>query len=299
MSIEDDVRRAFARHFPEQANADDRPGLLPKAQANLAAPTPPNKMSDPNISVEDAVRRAFALHFPETVGGNDGPGWLPQAQASLAAPTPPNGMSDPNISVEDSVRRAFALHFPERAGGDQPLKNSQPPPADVYALPYSEAAKAYPLPDKEAAYHALPKLPDDEPGLDDGLINALGAIWNAPNTLLGTALGFAGVPFGAGVNVDNNAIQFTQHLFMIPGGAITIGNAVIYGKKAGPTVIRNGTPMANHERQHTLQGQQLGPLYLPSNILGGTAGLLFNGKWHGAANWNETGPKSIPPTPWK
>jgi hypothetical protein len=85
---------------------------------------------------------------------------------------------------------------------------------------------------------------------------------------------------------------------MSPNGAITIGNAICYGTGVGPgTSLPNGT-MGDHERQHTLQGQQLGPLYLPSNILGGIAGESINGDWHGSANWNEVGPQSTPPSPW-
>ena len=42
-----------------------------------------------------------------------------------------------------------------------------------------------------------------------------------------------------------------------------------------------------HEMQHTYQGQVLGPLYLPSNILGGIAGMIFGGSRHAPQNCNE------------
>ena len=66
--------------------------------------------------------------------------------------------------------------------------------------------------------------------------------------------------------------------------------------------------MTDHERQHTYQGQSLGPFYLPSNILGGVYGLLrgpdpgeedtLSNRWHSHWNWNEVGPQSDPPQPW-
>jgi hypothetical protein len=81
-------------------------------------------------------------------------------------------------------------------------------------------------------------------------------------------------------------------------GAITLGNVqVINGKPTDHP--RNGTtPVGQHEEQHTYQGEQLGPFYLPSNILGGFAGTLIDGSWHGQHNWNEVGPQQNPTVPW-
>ena len=56
-------------------------------------------------------------------------------------------------------------------------------------------------------------------------------------------------------------------------------------------------PIGLHEIQHTYQGQMLGPLYIPSNVLGIAAGLIFNGSPHGPANWNERGSQQSPPRP--
>ncbi len=131
--------------------------------------------------------------------------------------------------------------------------------------------------------------------------SVLGKIWSAPNTVIGAVFGLAGVPFGADISFGNNAMQFTNHPFMSSTGAITFGNTILYGSNNGPTYNwPNGSTTGDHEMQHTLQGEQLGPLYLPSNLLGGTTGLIFDGQWGGqnSSNWNEAGPYSTPPTPW-
>lgn len=79
-------------------------------------------------------------------------------------------------------------------------------------------------------------------------------------------------------------------------GAITLGNTEVFGGSPSDTV--KGIPMGQHEEQHTYQGQQLGPLYLPSNLLGGLAAEVLGGNWHDPQNWNETGPQQNPPVPW-
>lgn len=132
--------------------------------------------------------------------------------------------------------------------------------------------------------------------------NLLGKLWNAPNTLLGLGYGALGYGVGRlkgqrpGISLGHNAVQFTDNPF---GGvsAITLGNTSIYNMNPNH-IDDNGATTAEHEEQHTYQGEQLGPLYLPSNIAGGLWALLRNGNWHGAANWNETGPQLSPPRPW-
>lgn len=142
-----------------------------------------------------------------------------------------------------------------------------------------------------------------------GLANIAGKTWNLPNTVAGLAYGGTGYLAGLanyelggqdqppGIQLGNNAIQFTNNPF---GGvsAITIGNAEVFGNKAS-TSGPDGQPIAApHEQQHTYQGEQLGPLYLPSNLLGGIAAEMLGGNWHAAQNWNETGPQQNPPVPW-
>jgi RHS repeat-associated protein len=132
-----------------------------------------------------------------------------------------------------------------------------------------------------------------------GLNPFFGKIWNAPNTAIGLVWGGLGVPFGAKPHFGNNALQFTNHPFMF-GGDITIGNTICYNKFAGPNVeMEDQAPYlyGDHERQHTYQGEQLGPFYLPANLFGGITSLLTTGSWHGN-NFMERGPLSVPPVPW-
>ena len=135
-----------------------------------------------------------------------------------------------------------------------------------------------------------------------------GKAMNAPNTMVGVTLGSLGHALGEwqhlvdprvrrpSINHGGNAVQFKDN----PAGgvsAITIGNASIFSPDhASLDDVR-------HEEQHTYQGEQLGPGYLPSNLAGGLTALLFDRDndrpdWHGPHNWNERGPLSTPPVPW-
>jgi hypothetical protein len=138
----------------------------------------------------------------------------------------------------------------------------------------------------------------------------VGKIWNAPNTAVGLGYGALGYLAGwpskwlglqedpPGITTGNNAVQFTHSPFMAPGAGITLGNAQVFAGEPSDRAKANTPTIGQHEEQHTYQGQQLGPLYLPSNILGGIAGLLIDGSWHGPHNWNEVGPQQNPPVPW-
>jgi RHS repeat-associated protein len=130
-----------------------------------------------------------------------------------------------------------------------------------------------------------------------GVADAVGKLWNLPNTILGLGWGGVGLIGGAKATLGNNAIQFENHPFM-PLGAITIGNTIHYPRGFGPKYPLHNGPLGMHERQHTYQGQMLGPLYLPSNALGLSLGAMRNGNTHGPSNWNERGPQSAPPRPW-
>lgn len=157
-----------------------------------------------------------------------------------------------------------------------------------------------------------------DPGAQDGLTaghnshamqgNIAGKIWNLPNSLIG--LGYGTLGYLAGwpsyllglqddrprITTGNNAVQFTDNPFGGPS-AITLGNVEVFGYGPNAKDINYGR-MKQHEEQHTSQGEQLGPFYLPSNILGGAAGVLIDGSWHGPHNWNEVGPQLRPPVPW-
>jgi RHS repeat-associated protein len=142
-----------------------------------------------------------------------------------------------------------------------------------------------------------------------------GYIWNLPNTAVGVALGGLGLMAEAvmypitlkwdfKITIESNAISFDGVNFMM--GGITFGNAINIGY--GPwnkydldrnTLIANGTRMIDHEEQHTYQGQLLGPLYIPNAGLSLAAGLIFDQDSHGPSSWNEVGPSSFPPRPWR
>jgi len=138
--------------------------------------------------------------------------------------------------------------------------------------------------------------------------NIIGKVWNLPNSLIGLGAGALGYLAGwpsywldlqderPRITAGNNSVQFTDNPFGGPS-AVTLGNVEVFGY--GPNAKRiNHERMKQHEEQHTYQGEQLGPLYLPSNILGGLTGLLIDGGWHGPHNWNEVGPQQRPPVPW-
>ncbi|MDP3660792.1 hypothetical protein [Phenylobacterium sp.] len=139
-----------------------------------------------------------------------------------------------------------------------------------------------------------------------------GKVWNAPNTALGLAYGLTGHLVGeiAGKNpqisLGRNAIEFRNNP-LTPFGALTLGNAIIYRDDpynmsddfwCGEVPRGQDNLPEKHEDAHTRQGEVLGPLYFPSNLFGGLAGLLLDRRWHGDHNWNEAGPKSTPPRPW-
>lgn len=151
-----------------------------------------------------------------------------------------------------------------------------------------------------------------------------GKIWNSPNTAAGLVYGGAGMAVGQArhlmgkqpapsVQWRDNAFQFTNNPFG-GVGALTLGNTTTWvGDPYDPSdktwhydngepIRENGHTYPEHEQKHTIQAQQLGPLYLPSNIAGGLMGLIFDrdtkDPWHGPHNWNERGPQSNPPRPW-
>ena len=121
-----------------------------------------------------------------------------------------------------------------------------------------------------------------------------GKIWNLPNTAIGLAWGLIGLPFGAKMSFGNNALQFENHPFMDSYGGITLGNVIAYGSNTSPHEI------GDHERQHTYQGEVLGPLYLFAHLYEGAQALVFDGSWHGPSNDLEKGPMHRHnPNPWR
>jgi len=239
-------------------------------------------------------------------------------------------MIDPETGWDDLVWRPGPLG-PDQPGEPKPLDIVNAPPPTITGV-LQDAAKPQPLQGT-----SLGLLMSDQQMADagigkDGSVSAsagsgspqdtsdttkagsgdvAGKIWNAPNTAIGLGVGALGYLAGwpsylvglqdkpPGVTTGNNAVQFTNN--PLGGvGAVTLGNAqVINGEPTDAADNRTPpTPIGQHEEQHTYQGQQLGPFYLPSNILGGIVGTLIDGSWHGPHNWNEVGPQQRPPVPW-
>ena len=137
-----------------------------------------------------------------------------------------------------------------------------------------------------------------------GVLDVVGKIWNLPNTIIGVTVGLIGHAIGEvgyllGLTTNNpsigfghNAIEFKNNPLMPSNGAITIGNAIIYGSGAYGA--------APHEMIHTYQGEVLGPLYLPANIIGMTVSVMsypiqsLRGPdaFHGKLNIMETNPST-------
>jgi hypothetical protein len=127
---------------------------------------------------------------------------------------------------------------------------------------------------------------------------AFSKLFNLPNTVLGLALALPALLLGARASRGRNALHVLDHPLLPRGYAVTLGNVICFARDAIPeTRLSNGT-LAEHEHQHTLQGERLGPAYLPAHLFYGLRALWADGRWHGAANRLEVGPQARPPRPW-
>ena len=124
--------------------------------------------------------------------------------------------------------------------------------------------------------------------------NFLGKLWALPTTFIGLFLGFAGcciAPRKIKIKFAHNAICFYNHPFMRGRAiALTLGN-VIHFQKDNDFFM--GTNIAEHEKQHTLQAEVLGVLYIPLHVIF----IIIYGK-NVMKNPLERGPYSNPPRPW-
>lgn len=117
-------------------------------------------------------------------------------------------------------------------------------------------------------------------------LDVAGKIWACPNTMLGLAIGgvgtIAGLLTGSNpqVKFGHNAIQFLNNPVILPGEALTFGNAISYSPGTPPD--RPGcygdldVRVGPHEEAHTYQAQVLGPFYGPAWLLGGGRTGLSN-----------------------
>ena len=110
---------------------------------------------------------------------------------------------------------------------------------------------------------------------------ALGMLWTAPNTLIGVAIGLGGLPFGARATLRPKELAVVfQDFPWGPGGAVTLGNAILHTGHDLATPCRTYAHQAgqcseapillsDHERAHVLQAMVLGPLFLPLYLVSG------------------------------
>ncbi len=129
--------------------------------------------------------------------------------------------------------------------------------------------------------------------------HAIGFIWNLPNDVIGLGVEVAGLPFGGEHwGFEHGALEITGNRLI--SSAITIGEVINYGRSGpdSPDYPNTSHLTWEHEVQHIPQGEVLGPLYLIAHLLGGIAGEIENGDWHGPANPMEVGPMGTPPSPW-
>lgn len=122
----------------------------------------------------------------------------------------------------------------------------------------------------------------------------LGAVWTAPNTAVGLALGGIGLAFGASVRWRPRDLALVFHRWPWgPGGAMTLGNVILhtgddldvrcrtYAHRAGRCVEAR-VVLADHERAHVYQYMVLGPLFLPLYLLSG--GISVRNRFEQAAD---------------
>lgn len=112
-------------------------------------------------------------------------------------------------------------------------------------------------------------------------LQVLGALWALPVSVLGLALGAAGMAAGAQARFSGRDLALVFRRFPWgPGGALTLGNVILhtgesmdrrcntYAHDAGhalePQIV-----LADHERAHVYQYMALGVLFLPLYALGG------------------------------
>lgn len=108
-----------------------------------------------------------------------------------------------------------------------------------------------------------------------------GAVWTAPNTLIGLLLGLAGMPAGARPHWSRRDCALVFHGWPWgPGGALTLGMVILHtgqsldvlcstyehqvGRCQHPPIR-----LGDHERAHVFQYLLLGPLFLPAYLLCG------------------------------
>jgi hypothetical protein len=136
------------------------------------------------------------------------------------------------------------------------------------------------------------------------LKSVFGKINNLPNTLIGLAVIGVDILCDAcpppRFSIGNNAIQ-AENIKILPASrisGITLGNVILYPNILDPNDPFDAATQA-HERQHTYQGEVLGPLYLDLHVGFGLFSIATTpGEWDWWKNNPlEWGPNSTPPVP--
>ncbi|BDU20888.1 hypothetical protein [Dyella sp. GSA-30] len=122
----------------------------------------------------------------------------------------------------------------------------------------------------------------------------LGMMWTSPNTMLGILIGCIAFLFGADVQWRSKELALVfRHLPWGPGGALTLGNVILYtgneldspchtyAHRAGMG-FEPEISLADHERAHVYQYLALGPLFLPMYLLCG--GVSVRNRFERAAD---------------
>jgi hypothetical protein len=112
------------------------------------------------------------------------------------------------------------------------------------------------------------------------VLDLIGKVWAAPNTVAGLLLGAVGLLAGSRVRVAHNAIVFNSFSFPLVRGAFVLGNVIINSEPdlnwyaaTYESVARRRKGFAHfpihtvhvgkHEEAHTWQYQVLGSFFLP------------------------------------
>ena len=124
------------------------------------------------------------------------------------------------------------------------------------------------------------------------IVLALGYVWTSPNTLLGLAIGLAGMAFGARPYFAEGAVAFRN--FPRASGAMVLGSVILHGStrldamvptyaaRCGKAPREECVRLGAHEHAHVLQYLVLGPLFLP--LYGLCGGVSARNRFERAAD---------------
>lgn len=75
------------------------------------------------------------------------------------------------------------------------------------------------------------------------------------------------------IQFGHNGIEFLDNPFISEGGALTLGNVMMYPEGTGPAdvyaYVDPKVPYGRHEEAHTYQSQVLEPLFIPTHLSNG------------------------------